>query len=101
MTVWDILNSSLSITIISFILGGILASAISAAWQRRAQRHSLRLTFLNDILNTYHEYVRFLHRNDTAEHGDVFDRYHSSMLSKTVMAKVLFGREVGNKLHLQ
>jgi hypothetical protein len=76
------------------MFGGVLATAISAAWQRRSQRHSVRLMLSQEILKTYHQYLRYLKRNDNYEDTEEFDQLHSDMLSKCGMAKVLFGEEL-------
>ena len=98
MNTWDVLNSPLVLTVISFIFGGIIASAISAEWQRRSQRHSVRLVLAQEILKTYHLYLRLLKNKNNDNDQEEFDQLHSDMLSKAGMAKVIFGEKVGNRL---
>jgi hypothetical protein len=98
MSIWEAVNSPIILTIISFLLVGVLASAISAAWQRRSQRHSVRLLLAKEILDTYHEYIRYLRREETIEDPNEFDRLHSDMLSKATMAKVLFNKDIAHRL---
>jgi hypothetical protein len=94
MELWDLLNSPIILTIVSFLLVGVLASAISAAWQRRSQRHSLRLILAQEILRAYHNYIRYLRRRDNIEDTDEFSELHAEMLSRSGMAKVLFDEEI-------
>jgi hypothetical protein len=98
MDIWKIINSPFIISLISVLLGGIVASIISLTWQKRAERHSMRIELLKDILRAYHEYVRFLRRDDMINNQNEFDRVHSEMLSKAKIAYVIFDNQFGKKL---
>jgi len=97
---WELLNQPLSITIVSFFLGSFLASYISAKWQKHAQRHSVRLELMRDMLKCYQEYMRFLRRkdmtNDDLQHE--FDRLHPELVSKAKMVKVLYNSNIGKRM---
>lgn len=96
---WEILNQPLSVTIVSFFLGSVLASFISAKWQKRSQRHSVQLGLMQDTLRCYQEYMRFLRRTDTTNDDQhEFDRLHSEFVSKAKMAKVLYNLSIGNSV---
>ena len=97
MSLWKILNSPLVLTVVSFLLGGILASAISAMWQRRSQKHSLRLMLAQEYLKSYHQYIRYLKRYEDFD-PDEFDHLHTDILSKCGMVRVLYGEMVGIKV---
>jgi uncharacterized membrane protein YccC len=97
---WDALNQPLSVTIVGFLLGGVLASLISAFWQRRSQRHSVRLELMQDLLRCYQEYMRFLRRPESDTDDREFDRLHSEFVSRTKMAGVLFGAGTRDSLML-
>jgi uncharacterized coiled-coil DUF342 family protein len=98
VTIWEILNSPFFLTITSISLGGIIATTISAAWQRKSQRHSLRITLTKEILDLYHDYIRYIKNADVPEAVETFDRLHSGFISKAKMAKVLFNDEIESKL---
>jgi uncharacterized protein YjbJ (UPF0337 family) len=98
MTIWEILNSPFFLTIVSIVLGGVIATIISAAWQRRAQRHSLRMTLTKEILNLYHDYIRYIKNDDMSDAVGEFDKLHAGFISKAKMAKVLFDDEIEGKL---
>jgi hypothetical protein len=98
MDFWSVLNSPIVLTLLSFVFGSIIAAAISARWQRRSQKHSVRLLLAQEILNTYHRYIRFLKKTDNYEDVDDFDELHIDMLTKCGMAKVIFSQEVADRL---
>jgi hypothetical protein len=98
MTFWKFLNSPIVLTIVSFLLGGVLASAISALWQRRSQKHSVQLSLSQEIISTYQEYVRFLSRKSTIKEAEEFDRLHADLLSKARISRVLYGDEIADEL---
>ena len=100
MNVWDTLNSPFVVAVVSFLLGGLVVSAISAAWQRRAHAHELRLDTSKEIVHTYHEYISLLRRppEDESDRDEAFDRIHSMFLSRTVMARVIFDESVSAQL---
>ena len=96
--IWDFLNQPLIVTVVAFLLGGVLASVISIAMQRKGQRHSLRLEEARQITIAYYDYIRFLRRADTVDDLDRFDRLHIEMMSKARISRVVFGEEVGEAL---
>ena len=98
MNLWDIVNSPLVITIVSFILGGLLVAVVSAKLQQRAQRHAVRLSVTRELLSIYHEYIRFLrHADDPGDEAE-FDRIHAEFMSRTRITRVLFSRSINDEL---
>lgn len=98
MTVWETINSPIIVTVVSFFLGGLLASVVAHGMQHRSQQHAVRVQFLHDWLRAYHEYMRYLRRDDMTDNQDEFDRVHAQMLSLAKIGHVIFGNEVGIRL---
>lgn len=98
MKLWDLINSDISITVFSFVLGGVLVSWLSFSWQKRAQKHAVRLTFARELIGTYHDYIRFLRREEKINNEEEFDELHTEMLSKSYMANIVFDKALGQKI---
>lgn len=90
MDLWEIVNSSLVITIMSLIFGSILASWLAALWQRRARQYDIKLQQAEKLLLTYHEYIRILKGDVDKLRGDDFDRLHSQLFAQTKVASLVF-----------
>jgi len=98
MTTWETINSPIVVTIVSFFLGGVLATAVASLMQRKSQRHAVRVQLLHDWLRAYHDYMRFLRREDMIDNQDEFDRVHAQMLSLAKIGRVMFGDHLGKQL---
>ena len=90
MNLWQILNSPLVLAIVTLLGGGLVASTVSAMWQRRAQQHAAKVQYAREIITCYHAYVRLI--NGDKEHltGDRSDEIHAQMLAQVKLARFLF-----------
>jgi hypothetical protein len=90
MSLWQILNSPLVLAIVTLLGGGLVASTISAMWQRRAQQHAAKVQYARETINCYQAYVRLI--NGDKEHltGDRTDEIHAQMLAQVKLARFLF-----------
>ncbi len=97
MDLWEIANSSIVITIVTLIVGSILASWLTAMWQKRARQYDIKLQQAEKILLTYHEYIRILKGDGDKLRGDDFDRLHSQLFALSKVASLVFkNKKVGN-----
>jgi hypothetical protein len=90
MNLWQILNSPLVLTIVTLLGGGLVASTISAMWQRRAQQYAAKVQYAQEIINCYHAYVRLINGNKERLTGDRADEFHAQMLAQAKLARFLF-----------
>ena len=60
MIIRELLNSDIAITILSFLLGGVIVSWLSFTWQKRAQKHAVRLVYARELIGTCHDYSQQL-----------------------------------------
>ena len=98
MKLWDLINSDFSITLLSFLLGGIIVTWLSSMLQRKSQKHSVRLLFIRELIGIYHDYIRFLRRDEKINNYEEFDELHTEMLSKSYMANIIFDEELGKDI---
>lgn len=96
MNVWDALNSPIVVTVVSLTSGSVIAAWITALWQKRSHCYETKLQFAQDIVSTYHEYVRLL-KHDAKYLSDIdFDAVHSRLLSAAKVVSFLFrDKQVG------
>ncbi len=90
MNLWEIANSSIVITIITLVVGSILASWLTAMWQRRAKQYEIKLQQAEKLLLIYHEYIRILKGDDTKLRGEEFDRLHSQLYALSKITGLVF-----------
>jgi hypothetical protein len=96
MNLWQIINSPIVLTTVTILAGGLVASTISAMWQRRAQQHALKFQYAREILTIYQAYVRLLNGPKDRLTGDHADELHVQMLSQAKLAPFVFrDRHVG------
>ena len=90
MTLWEIFNSPIVLTIISLVWGSLVASWITALWQKRSHQYEVKLQYAQDIISAYQKYVRML--RSTSEHlsDKDFDELHSHIVSYSRIAQFLF-----------
>lgn len=70
--------------------GTLVASTVTAQWQRRSRRQDLRIQHIRDLLDTYHEYIRILKSTDGTLGGRDFDLVHAKLFSLGKMSAVIF-----------
>ena len=90
MTTWEIINSPLTLTIISLIWGSIITTWITASWQKRAYRHEIKLECAKNILSIYHEYIRLVKGNPEFLKGKEFDSINGRLHTEIKIAKLIF-----------
>ena len=90
MDIWEIANSSIVITILTLIVGSILASSLTAMWQSRARKYDIKLEQAEKLLLIYHDYIRVLKSDDTKLYGDEFNQVHAQLLARSKIAGLVF-----------
>ena len=90
MSLWQVLNSPLILTVITLLGGGLAVSAISAMWQRRAQQHAAQVHYAREIMSAYQTYVRQINASREPGTSDQMDEIHAQMLTQTKLARFLF-----------
>jgi hypothetical protein len=90
MTFWEIINSPIVLTIISLIWGSLVASWVTALWQKRSHQYEVKLQYAQDIVNAYQKYVRMLRSTSERLSDNDFDELHSRIVSYSRIAKFLF-----------
>ena len=96
MSLWEIANSSIVITTVTLIVGSILASWLTAVWQRRARQYDIKLQQAEKLLLVYHEYIRILKGDGDKLRGADFDRLHSQLFALAKVASLVFkNKKVG------
>jgi hypothetical protein len=90
MSWWEITNSPIVLTLITLVWGSAVASWVTALWQRRSHRHEVKLQYVQDVINSYQEYIRLVKGSPTRLEGEDFDEVHSRMLSQAKVAGLLF-----------
>lgn len=90
MSTWQILNSPLVLALVGLLWGTLVASTVTARWQRRSRRQDLRIQHIRDLLDTYHEYIRILKSADGTLAGRDFDLVHAQLFSLSKMSAVIF-----------
>jgi hypothetical protein len=90
MNFWEVINSPLILTIVSLIWGSLIASWVTALWQKRSYHHQIKLQYAQEIISIYQEYLRLI-RSETANisRGD-FDKIHPRMVASAKLINLLF-----------
>ena len=98
MTIWEIVNSPLILTIIGLFWGSLVTTWITATWQKRAYQHEVKLENAKNILSIYHDYVRLLKGNVESLSGKEFDSTNARLYTEVKIAKLIFrNKEVGKQ----
>lgn len=101
MTIWEIVNSPLILTIIGLLWGSIVTTWITALWQKRAYRHEVKLGCAKNILAIYHEYIRLFKGNTELLAGKEFDGINARLYTEVKISKLVFkNKDVGNQWKL-
>lgn len=90
MSTWGIINSPLALAIMSLLCGGIMASWITALWQKRANRYNAKLECSKSILSIYHEYIRLVRGDPERLQGQEFDSVHARLFTQIKIARLIF-----------
>jgi len=85
---WDYLNSPFVLTLISLIIGSLIATWITALWQKRSQQYQIKLQYAQEVINIYQEYARLL-RNNKVTAEDI-DKIHPRFLASVKIIGYLF-----------
>ena len=98
MTIWDVVNSSLVLTLIGLLWGSIVTTWITATWQKRAHQHDLKLGCAKNILSIYHDYIRLLKGNPDSLSGKEFDSVNARLYTEVKIAKLIFrNKDIGKE----
>ena len=90
MTAWEIINSPLTLTIISLVWGSIITTWIIASWQKKTHRHEIKLECAKNILSIYHEYICLVKGNSEVLAGKEFDSINARLYTEVKIAKRIF-----------
>ncbi|RLC70000.1 MAG: hypothetical protein DRI81_19695 [Chloroflexi bacterium] len=90
MSFWDIVNSPVILTLVTLIWGSLVASWVTALWQKRSHHHEVKLKYAQEVTSAYQEYIRMIRSNLDRLSGKDFDDLHSHMVSQARIAGFLF-----------
>lgn len=90
MTIWDIVNSPVALTVIGLLWGSIVTTWITATWQKRAHQHEIKLECAKNILSIYHDYIRLLKGSLDSLSGKEFDNINARLYTEVKIAKLIF-----------
>ena len=97
MDTGTIVNSPLVLTILGLLWGGIIASWITALWQKRNPHHELKLKYAQEVIEAYQEYIRLVRGTKIPPRTD-FDELQIAMMSHAKVVGHLYSNKEIRKL---
>lgn len=90
MSYAEIINSPSFLALVGLIWGSLVASWVSAFWQKRSRLHEVKLQYAQNIISAYQEYIRLIRSDSTQESSEDFDILHSRIVSHSRIIEFIF-----------
>ena len=103
MSYSDLINSPIFIALVGLVWGSLVASGVSAFWQKRSHLYEVKLQYTQNIISAYQDYTRLIRSDVIQEPEKGYDILHPRIVSYSRIIEFIFKNKsklagVGKKL---
>jgi hypothetical protein len=90
MSYSDLINSPIFIALVGLVWGSLVASGVSAFWQKRSHLYEVKLQYTQNIISAYQDYTRLIRSDVIQEPEKGYDILHPRIVSYSRIIEFIF-----------
>ena len=90
MSYSDLINSPIFIALVGLAWGSLVASGVSAFWQKRSHLYEVKLQYTQNIISAYQDYTRLIRSDVIQEPEKGYDILHPRIVSYSRIIEFIF-----------